>query len=52
MAEPKRSDQLASAAEVGGLVLLVVAAFLLHLAAGFAVAGLALFSVGFFGLAR
>lgn len=47
-----RSDAAASVAEVAGLVLVSVAAFFVAVPLGLAVAGAALFCLGFFGLAR
>lgn len=49
--EESKRDLWASVAEVGGIALVVLAAFLLSLSLGFAAAGVGLFAVGFFGLA-
>jgi hypothetical protein len=51
-AQTTRLDLWASVAEVTGLALITAAAFFVSLIAGLAVAGVALFCVGFFGLAR
>lgn len=45
-------DLWASVAEVTGLALIIAAAALVSLVLGLAVAGAAVFAVGFFGLAR
>lgn len=49
--EPSRADLAASVAEVAGLTFISVAAFFVAMPLGLAVMGVALFVLGFFGLA-
>lgn len=49
---PPKSDLASSLAEGAGLVLVSVAAFFVAVPLGLAVAGAALFCLGYFGLAR